>query len=111
MQALINGVLTDLSEAEHAAWNAERAAALVPAQVTRTQALLALLEGGETPITEAQILAAIDAMEDPLARERARILSANPVWRRDDPFVAEIGAAFGLAPGDIDDLFRLAATL
>ncbi|MBB6308905.1 hypothetical protein [Xanthobacter tagetidis] len=111
MQALINGVLTDLSEAEQAAWEAERAAALVPAQVSRTQALLALLEGGETPITEAQILAAIDAMADPLARERARILSANPVWRRDDPFVAEIGAAFGLAPGDIDDLFRLAVTL
>ena len=27
MQALINGVLTDLSEAEQAAWEAERAAA------------------------------------------------------------------------------------
>lgn len=83
---------------------------VVPTEVTRTQGLLALLEL-PTPITEAQILAAIDGIEDLIERERARILLNNPHWKRADPFIAQIGAAFGLDGAAIDTLFQQAATL
>lgn len=82
----------------------------VPAAVTRTQALLALLEH-DPPILETEILAAIGAMEDVLLRERARILCAGPTWRRNDPFIAQLGTAFGLTADDIDALFRAATAL
>lgn len=82
----------------------------VPAAVTRTQALLALLDH-TPPILETEILAAIGAIEDTLQRERARILCAGPTWRRNDPFIAQLGTVFGLDGDDIDALFRIAATL
>lgn len=111
MKIIEDGVLRDLSASEQAAWEVERAALAVPQQVTRTQALLALLELGATPITEAQVLAAIDQITDPLERERARILFQAPVWKRNNAFIASIGASFGLDPVEIDQLFQRAATL
>lgn len=79
--------------------------------VTRTQALLALLEYGGTPITEAQIASYIETIEDPIERERSRILLGAATWRRDEPRIASFGGAFGFSAAQIDDLFRLAATL
>lgn len=83
---------------------------VVPAEVTRTQGLLALL-ALPTPITEAEILAAIDQIPDLIERERARILLKNPRWKRGDPFIAQIGAAFGLNGSAIDTLFQQAAAI
>lgn len=83
---------------------------LIPDQVTRTQALLALL-ALPTPVTEAMILTAIDQIPDLIERERARILLMHPAWKRADPFIAQIGAAFALDGAAIDTLFRQAATL
>ncbi|MFG1317996.1 hypothetical protein [Xanthobacter autotrophicus] len=82
----------------------------IPDQVTRTQALLALL-AMPTPITEAEILAAIDQIPDLIERERARILFNHPLWKRADPFIAQIGAAFGLDGPAIDTLFQQAALI
>lgn len=111
MKVMEDGVLRELSATEAAAWDAERAALAIPKEVTRTQALLALLEWGGTPITEAQVLTAIGQIEDPVARERARILFQAPVWKRSDSLIPSIGGTFGLESADIDQLFQLAATL
>lgn len=82
----------------------------IPEQVTRTQGLLALL-ALPTPVTEAMILTAIDQIPDLIERERARILLMHPAWKRADPFIAQIGAAFGLDRPAIDTLFQQAALI
>jgi hypothetical protein len=80
----------------------------VPAAVTMRQARLALLEAGLLD----DVAPAIDAIADPLARRKASIEweFSNEVQRHHG-FVATLGPALGLAEGDIDNLFRLAATL
>lgn len=89
------------------AWTSEyEAAVAAPATVTRTQALLALLEVG---ITEAMILAKIEEMSDATERERSRIRFNAPEWRRDSELLAVMAAAFGLSPAAVDGRFIAAA--
>lgn len=84
----------------------------VPAQVGRQEALLALFGDGTTPgITEADILAEIEKIADPVERERSRLTFYRARWRRDSAFIAWGQATFGLTDAQTDDLFRLAVTL
>jgi hypothetical protein len=92
-----------------ATWSAEYGAyAAVPQSVTRTQALLALLDDG---ITEAMILAQIEAVTDEAERERARIRFTGPVWERDSDLLTAMAAAFGLNQEQVDGLFIAAGQM
>lgn len=81
----------------------------VPASVERHQALLALLDAG---ITEAAILAAIDADTDLTDTEKAafRIRVSQPLWVRHSPFIAWGQVAFDLTEAQGDALFVAAQT-
>lgn len=80
-------------------------AAMVPQQVTRRQALQALLLAGA--LDNVQPL--IDAIADPLQRRLAQIeYDESQVFERTRPLVVSIGGALGL---DLDALFTTAATL
>lgn len=93
-------------------WFPEPEPAPVPVDAERTQCLLALFGDGTTPgITEAMILAEIEKMADPVEQERSRLTFYRPRWRRDSTFIAWGQATFGLTDAQVDDLFRLAATL
>lgn len=111
MQIYRNGVLVDLEPEEQAAWAATLAEQAMHAQVTRTQALLALFQRPAGSITSDDILAAIDAMQDATEKGLARIYFDSPVWKRSDPFVSLLGTHFGLSAGDIDALFEAASAL
>ena len=75
----------------------------VPQSVSPRQAKLALLQDGHLTNVEA-LIAAADA---------ATQISWNDAkeFLRTDPLVLAIGTQLGLTSGQIDDLFRLAATL
>lgn len=75
----------------------------VPASVTPRQAKLALLAAGHLTNVEAAIAAANTATQINW-REATEFL-------RTDPLVGSIGAGLGLTSSQIDDLFKLAATL
>lgn len=93
-------------------WFPQPEPAPVPAEAERQQCLLALFGDGTTPgITEAMILAEIEKMADPVEQERSRLTFYRPRWRRDSTFIAWGQATFGLTDAQVDDLFRLAATL
>lgn len=78
---------------------------MVPQQVTRRQALQALLLAGA--LDNVQPL--IDAIADPLQRRLAQIeYDESQVFERTRPLVVSIGGALGL---DLDALFTTAATL
>lgn len=100
---IVNGETVLLTSEEIADRAAEEAAyrAPVPSTVTRTQALLALLDVG---ITEAQILAQIDGMVDATEKERARIRFHAQDWKRDSELIALMAAAFGISD-QVDALF------
>lgn len=108
MQMWDRGVLRDMTPDEIAEWQAAQAAPEpVPRKITRTQGLIALfLARG---ITEAMVAAAIAAIEDPTDREIARLRFHAADWHRDSPFIAWGAAQFGMGPGEVDDLFRMAA--
>lgn len=79
--------------------------AAVPQQVTRRQALQALLLAGA--LDNVQPL--IDAIVDPLERRMAQIeYDESQTFERHRPLVISIGGALGL---DLDALFTTAATL
>lgn len=82
-------------------------AAPVPASVTMRQARLALHAAGKLAAVEA----AIEALPDP-PKTAARIEwdYSNEVQRHNG-FVASLAPALGLSEVQLDDLFRLAATL
>lgn len=63
-------------------------------------------------ITAGQVYAAISAIPDQAAQDDARDLwdYATEI-RRDHPLVASFAAAFALTPAQVDDTFRLAATI
>lgn len=86
----------------------EPPAPVVPASVTRTQGLLALLDVG---ITEAVITSQIAAIPDATERERSRIRFNSPTWERNSDLLVMMAAAFGLSPAQVDDLFIAAALL
>lgn len=109
----IPGVLDELTEAEYqAAHDAEieaRADKLVPKSCTPAQGLMALyaLKG----ITEDDILAAINSIEDPTLRYQAQIAykKAN-IWERVSMSMQVVAQLMALTKPDLDELFTLAAT-
>lgn len=75
----------------------------VPTSVTRLQARLALLQTGKLATVEAAIAA---------ADEQTRVwYEDSPVWHRDNPTLTGLAQKLGLSDADVDDLFKLAATL
>lgn len=79
--------------------------ATVPQEVTRQQALQALILRGH----DDDVDAAIAAIADPIERKLARVaFDASTVFERQHPLVISLGAALGL---DLDELFTFAATL
>lgn len=109
---VVNGLAIPLTAEEIAEIAADKAAdaarVFVPQSVTRTQALLALLDAG---ITEAAIASQIALIPDELARERARIRFNGQVWQRGSDLIVVMAAAFGLTPEQVDDLFIAAGRL
>ena len=76
-----------------------------PQKVTRRQALQALTIRGHI----AAVRATIEAIEDPVQRDLARIeLDDSQEFERHRPLVVQIGAVLSL---DLDELFRFASTL
>lgn len=81
----------------------------VPEEVTPAQGLMALhaLKG----ITEDDVLAAIDTIEDPALRYQAQIAYQKATrWQRVSVTMQTVAALLGLTEQDMDDLFSLAAT-
>lgn len=105
-----DGVLREMTPDELLELQAAQAAPQpVPRRITRTQGLLALFLARS--ITEATVAAAIAAIQNETDREIARLRFHAADWHRDSPFIAWGAAQFGMAPEDVDDLFRQAATL
>lgn len=85
-------------------------AAPVPASVTRRQLLLALFRA--TGVKESDILAVIAAISDANARYEAELeFKQASEFRRDHPLVAQLATALTLNSGQVDAIFRTAATL
>lgn len=79
----------------------------VPSVVTRRQGRLALLNVGKLDDVEA----AIDAIEDPVQQRAAQIEYEADTWERSNPFLQQLWAQLGGTEQELDDLFRLGATL
>lgn len=79
----------------------------VPKQVTMRQAAQALILAGLDDDVEA-LLAAMPGTEGKLARAE---WAKSQVVERDRPLVVQMGAALGLTPEQIDQLFITAAAL
>ena len=75
----------------------------VPLAVTRLQGRLALSRAG--------LLAKAEAAVQSAGGETAIWYADAQTWRRDDPHVAGIGQALGLASADVDALFTVAAAI
>jgi hypothetical protein len=81
----------------------------VPASVDNAQARMALIQSG---IAIATVDAAIAAIPDAVEREIAYTQwEYRATVRRDSELLVSLGTAIGLTSEQIDDLFRLAATL
>lgn len=79
----------------------------VPQEVTMRQARLALFGAGKL----AAVDAAIDGLQEP-QRSAARIeWDYSSAVKRHQPLVLNLAPALGLTSAQLDDLFRLAATL
>lgn len=79
----------------------------VPAQVARRQGRLALLQAGKL----AQVEAAIAAITDPTEQMAAQIEYEADTWERGNAFLQSMWAQLGGTEAQLDDLFRMAATL
>lgn len=79
----------------------------VPQSVTMRQAQRALLAVGKLDAVNA----AIDAIPGDVGRAARIDWEKSSSVERNWPLVASVGAALGMTDGDIDDLFRTAATL
>ena len=76
--------------------------------LTARQLRLALVTKG---ISLSSVKAAIDAIEDETDREVARIEWEHATtFERSHPLIEQVGAALGLTPGQIDDMWAEAAT-
>ena len=81
----------------------------VPTEVSNAQAREALIRSG---IPIASVDAAIAAIADPVEREIAVTQwEYRSTIRRDAELVTSMAGAMGLSSEQVDDLFRLAATL
>ena len=77
--------------------------------LTSRQLRLGLVANG---ISLPSVEAAIDAIEDPTDREVARIeWEYATTFERSHPLIEQVGAALGLTPEQIDDMWTEAATL
>lgn len=92
----------------------------VPESVSDRQFFQALALGGmiseaealaavQTGALPAPIAAIVDAMPDQFSARM--LLSGATIFRRDHPLTAAFGAVSGKSPAEIDELFRLAASL
>lgn len=80
----------------------------VPASVTRRQARQALVLAGKFDLVQI----AINAIPNPLQRKLMQIeWDDSLTFERNRPSLISIGAAIGLTPSNIDDLFKTAVTL
>lgn len=108
----VDGVQVAMTPAEVAEFEATQAAATpllaTPSEVMRHQGLLALLEFG---ITEAMIMAKVEAIEDDMNRERTRIRFMQPYWKRSSEFIAWGAEEFELTGQQVNQLFQIATTL
>jgi hypothetical protein len=81
----------------------------VPSEVSNAQAREALIRSG---ISIASVNAALAAIADPVEREVAVTQwEYRTSIRRDADLVVSMAGAMNLTPSQVDDLFRLAATL
>lgn len=79
-----------------------------PTVVTRAQGKAALITAGLWD----DVLAYVDAIEDPTQQALARVaLDDTTEWRRDSPFLTTAAAALGLTEKQLDDLFVAAAAI
>jgi hypothetical protein len=70
------------------------------------------LHGVTNAQLDATVGAVLAAIPDPGERDDAETLWLYSVSiRRDHPIVAAVGAALNLTPAEVDDVFRLAATI
>lgn len=82
---------------------------VVPSQVTPAQGLMALFVLKD--ITEDDILAAIDGIEDATMRYQAQIAYKKATtWDRASITMQTLAGLLGLTEADLDELFTLAAT-
>jgi hypothetical protein len=80
----------------------------VPQQVTMRQARIALIQLGLFDKVEA----ALAAIPDPIQRKVAQqTWEYSAAVERFNPLIVMLAPALGLTAGQVDDLFRLAATL
>ena len=80
----------------------------IPQVVTRAQGKAALIGAGLWD----DVLAYVDAIEDPTQQALARVaLDDTTEWRRDSPFLTDAAAALGLSETQLDDLFVTAAAI
>lgn len=92
-------------------WRWPAADPAIPVQsCTPAQGLVALY--AIKNITEADLLAAIDGITDPVARYTARIAFARATeWRRDSQTMQTLAALLSLTEFDLDELFTYAVTV
>lgn len=79
----------------------------VPTSCTRRRGRLALLKAGKLDMAEG----AIDAIPDATQRRAAQIEYEADTWERANPFLVALWLGMGGTESELDDLFRLAATL
>ena len=111
----VGQTLREVSQAEMNAdlmgnlWNGSAfVAVLIPQTVTRRQAKQALLIGGKLALVQPAINAIADATQRTLMQIE---WDDSQEFQRTRASVISIGAAIGLSPAQLDDLFTLAATL
>lgn len=127
MKKLVNGVEVEMTAEEVAAREAEEAAwanqpGPVPASITRRQLLIALAQmeiiSGEEALAAAKtgaVPTAVQAVFDNM--QPADKLAAEITWasmsvaERANPLVAALAQANGMTDAEIDDFFRLAASI
>lgn len=78
----------------------------VPAQCSRRQGRLALLQADALDDVES----AIAAIEDPGERQAAQIEYEADTWERSNPFLQAMWSQLGGTESELDDLFRSAVT-
>ena len=92
-----------------AAWQADQPAPdPVPQEVTRRQAVQALILTGKVGLVQP----AIDAIADPTQRALMQSeWSDSQTFQRQRPSLIQMATAIGLSSADLDNLFTFAATL
>lgn len=77
----------------------------VPESISWRQGQLVLIELG----VRQQVRDMIDAIEDPVEREKAEVEFSSPTYERASPFLQQMWELLGKTPDELDDAFRLAS--